>query len=78
MAFYYQDSAARAKRHFSVALRDESSRESASQWLLLLDREMAANAEPQEPASEAQPEIEATREGSGSQQVETPSENEIS
>jgi Tfp pilus assembly protein PilF len=78
MAFYYQERAARAKRHFSVALRDESSRESASQWLLLLDREMAANAEQQEPASEAQPEIEATRESSGSQQVETPSENEIS
>ena len=51
MAYYYQQRAARAKRHFSIALRDEDSRESASQWLLLLDRELAANAQQPEPES---------------------------
>jgi tetratricopeptide (TPR) repeat protein len=62
MALYYQKRPAQAKKYFSRALSDGASRETASQWLLLLDREMAASSEERE--SEATSEIEATQEGS--------------
>jgi len=78
MAFYYQERGAQAKRYFSLALRDESSRETASQWLLLLDREMASNAEQPEREGEADPEIEATQESSAAPAVEDRREKEIS
>jgi tetratricopeptide (TPR) repeat protein len=64
MALYYQKRPAAAKKYFSRALRDDSSRETASQWLLLLDREMAANADQHGRESETTGEIEATQEGS--------------
>jgi tetratricopeptide (TPR) repeat protein len=78
MALYYQERPARAKKFFSRALRDDSSRETASQWLLLLDREMAAKAEERERESEVTPEVEATQEGSALPAVEGLPDNEIS
>ena len=78
MALYYQERPARAKKFFSRALRDGSSRETASQWLLLLDREMAAKAEERERESEVTPEIEAKQEGSAPPAVEGLPDNEIS
>jgi Tfp pilus assembly protein PilF len=62
MALYYQKRPAQAKTYFSRALRDDGSRETASQWLLLLDREMAASAEESQQESDATSEIEATQE----------------
>jgi hypothetical protein len=76
MAFYYQERIAKARRYFSVALRDDDSRESASQWLLLLDRETASNES--EPESEADREIEAKQKGDTAPAVEGPLESEIS
>ena len=78
MANYYRKRSAQAKKYFSRALRDDSSRESASQWLLLLDREMAAKAEERERESEVTPEIEAKQEGSAPPAVEGLPDNEIS
>ena len=78
MAFYYQERAAKAKRYFSVALRDENSRESASQWLLLIEREMAAKANEGGQESEASHEVESQQEGGAAPVVEGPRESEIS
>jgi len=63
MALYYQKRPVEAKRYFSRALGDHTSRDVASQWLLLVDREMAANAEQSDQEPEAPPEVEATQDG---------------
>ncbi len=66
------------EQYFSVALRDDRSRESATQWLLLLDRETAARANGAEPEGEADREAEGEQEGGGAPAGEGQRESEIS
>ena len=43
IAFYHNQQTAEARKHFSAALGSDTSRESAAQWIQLLDRESQAS-----------------------------------
>lgn len=78
MAYYYQQRAIQAKRYFSLALREENSRETASQWLLLIEREMAATADEGGRETETSLEVKTQQESDAAAVVEGLPEREIS